>query len=121
MTFTRFAMLAGVLLILVTIYALAADSTVFFTALLPAVAGVLTIAICALAERSGALRGQTMIGVGVIAGLTLVGSLRLLFVLNDPNESQASLIAHAAALIISAALLAAAVRALVRDRQRSTS
>ena len=119
MTFTRLSMLAGLLLILVTLYALAAVQDAYFTAFLPAIAGVITIVLGGLAERSDAMQGQTVTAITAVAALTFVGSLRLLFVLNDPSQSQASLITQLAALIISGVVLVIGVRLLLQARQRS--
>jgi fucose 4-O-acetylase-like acetyltransferase len=119
MTFTRLSMLAGVLLILVTLYTLAAVQNAYFTAFLPAIAGAITILLGGLAERSGAVQAQSVTAITAVAALTFVGSLRLLFVLNDPTQSQAGLIAQLAALIISGVVLVIGVRLLLQARQRS--
>jgi len=104
MSFYRLCILVGLLLILVTIYAVSTSQTSFVTAFLPALAGAILIALGFLAANNPNVRNQVVITATALAGLAFLGSLRLLFIFNDPGQSQASLLAHLATLILSAVL-----------------
>jgi hypothetical protein len=115
-TFTRLSIQLGILLILVTVFAVAATQTNFITAYLPAVAGLLLVALGFMGERSEAARAQMMhiaSGVGILAFLL---SFRVFTVINDPNEAQASIIAQFVTLILSGIYVVLSVRAFMNAR-----
>ena len=117
MTFSRLCILIGLLLILVTVYALSAAQTTFITAFLPAVSGGLLIALGILGERNPSMRNQVVVATLIIAGLTLVGSLRILFIFNDPTQNPASVLAHLATLILSAIVSITGIRLFLTTRR----
>ncbi|MCL4248604.1 MAG: hypothetical protein KJ065_10710 [Anaerolineae bacterium] len=120
MSFSRLCILIGILLVVVTIYAVNATQTSFITAYLPAATGVLLIGLGFVAERNPSVRDQIILAATFIAGFALVGSLRILFIFNDLEQNLPTIIAHLTTLILSGLLSAIGVRLFLMNR-RSTS
>ncbi|MCA9902876.1 MAG: hypothetical protein KC547_03385 [Anaerolineae bacterium] len=120
MTFARLCILIGILLVVVTVYAVNATQTSFVTAYLPAASGVLLIGLGIVAERNPSVLHQVILAATFIAGLALVGSLRILFIFNDPEQNLPTIVAHLTTLILSGCLSAVGVRLFLMNRRAAS-
>jgi hypothetical protein len=117
MSFARLSITIGSLLIFVTVFLLFTSNATYFTAFLPAIAGIIMAALGYLANMSEGGSARLMHLSTLVAALTLLGSLRVFTVLNDPNEAQASVMAQFAALVISGIFVVMSIRSFLAARR----